>query len=223
MRVKICGITQPEQGQAIAQLGATALGFICVPQSPRYVNPAQIRAIVTQLPLNSLGQPTVDRIGVFVDTSIEDMMAVVAIASLNAIQLHGSEPPQLCQALRAALPQVEIIKALRVRDRESLRQIEQYEGTVDALLLDAYSPNAAHPGLYGGTGHQLDWSWPELQAFRPGCPWLLAGGITPENVLRAIGQLSPDGIDVSSGVEIAPGHKDLAKVDELLKQLRLKP
>lgn len=212
MRIKICGITQPEQGQAIANLGATALGFICVRQSPRYIMPAQIQAIINEL------ETPVDRIGVFVDTSVEDIQTVVAIAQLNAIQLHGNESPQFCQALRTALPHCELIKAFRIKDSEVLDRTKDYETVVDTLLLDAYHPHAQHPGQYGGTGQAIEWNL--LQTFQPTIPWLLSGGLTPENVLDALQLSQPSGIDVSSGVEIAPGNKDLEKVQQLLGRLR---
>jgi phosphoribosylanthranilate isomerase len=208
MRIKICGITQAHQAEAIAQLGATALGFICVRQSPRYVLPEQIRAMVTV--------PT-DRVGVFVDASVAEIAQVVAIAQLTAAQLHGNESPQFCQSLRAALPRLEIIKAFRVRSAETLEQTRLYENTVDALLLDAYHPHVTNPGQLGGTGASFDWSL--LKHFRPSCPWLLAGGITPDNVQDAL-QIQPDGIDLSSGVEVSPGDKDLISVARLFDNLQ---
>ncbi|MBD3881219.1 phosphoribosylanthranilate isomerase [Phormidium tenue FACHB-886] len=212
MRIKICGITKLDQGQAIAQLGASALGFICVPQSPRFVSPHQICKIVEQLPQTKAGYPIPDRVGVFVNSSEAEIVEIAAIARLNVVQLHGSESPQFCQTLKAALPTTEIIKALRVRDAGTLAQAEIYANVIDTLLLDAYVPNAT-PGQYGGTGQAIDWGL--LQHFRPACPWLLAGGLSPSNILNALSQVHPDGIDLSSGVEIAPGDKDLAKVKQL--------
>jgi phosphoribosylanthranilate isomerase len=206
MRVKICGITKPDQGQAIAQLGATALGFICVQASPRYVTPVQIRAVVESL------RVSVDRIGVFADAAIEEINQIVADAGLSAAQLHGSESPDFCQQLRQSLPGVEIIKALRVRTPECLHQATIYTNCVDTLLLDAY-----HPQLLGGTGKTLDWG--TLQQFRPSCPWFLAGGLTPDNILDALSRLQPSGIDLSSGVERSPGNKDLDKVALLFERL----
>jgi phosphoribosylanthranilate isomerase len=214
MQIKICGITQPDQAQAIARLGASALGFICVAESPRYVTPNQIRSIVAALP-NETGS-TIDRVGVFVDTAIEEIQQTVKLGNLTVVQLHGSESPQFCQQLRQVLPQVRVIKAFRVRDSATLAQTIPYQTAVEALLLDAYHP-AAHPGLYGGTGQTLDWH--QLQQFRPQCPWFLAGGITPANVQDALTLIQPDGLDVSSGVESAPGQKDLQKVADLFSQL----
>jgi len=206
MRIKICGITQPEQGAAIASLGATALGFICVSATPRYVNSTQIRAVVKHLPEN------VDRIGVFANSSVEEICQIVAAAGLTGVQLHSDESPEFCHQLRSMLPNVEIIKALRVRSDRVQAQAERYFNCVDVLLLDAY-----HPHQLGGTGKTLDWK--TLQQFQPSCPWLLAGGLTPDNVLDALNQLRPSGIDLSSGVERAPGDKDLDKVAQLLEKL----
>lgn len=205
MRVKICGIKQPEQGLAIACFGATALGFICVPNTPRYVTKQQIRAVVEQLPQE------IDRIGVFANTSIEEICQVVD-AGLTGVQLHGDESPEFCQQLRSMLPEVEIIKALRIRNSQALEQVEIYFSSVDTLLLDAY-----HSQMLGGTGATLDWK--SLQQFQPSCPWLLAGGLTPDNILDALKQTNPSGIDLSSGVERAPGDKDLDKVARLFERL----
>lgn len=209
MRVKICGITKPEQGQAIANLGATALGFICVSASPRYVTPKQIRIIVEQLTVE------VDRVGVFADAAVEAICQIFTEAHLNAVQLHGSESPEFCTQLRQLLPDVEIIKALRVKTADCLDQVFTYTDYVDTLLLDAY-----HPQMLGGTGKTLDWF--TLKQFRPNCPWLLAGGLTPDNVLEALKFLEPNGIDLSSGVEQSPGDKDLDKVAELFSKLSKK-
>jgi phosphoribosylanthranilate isomerase len=206
MRIKICGITIPEQGVAIARMGATALGFICVPTSPRYVTSAQINAVVKDLSVK------VDRIGVFANATVEEICQTVAEAGLNGVQLHGDETEEFCQQLRQRLGAVEIIKALRVRTKAALDQVENYMPWVDTLLLDAY-----HPQMLGGTGTTIDWS--SLQQFHPSCPWLLAGGLTPDNVLDALSQLQPGGIDLSSGVERSPGDKDLDKVAKLFEKL----
>ncbi|HAG81850.1 MAG TPA: phosphoribosylanthranilate isomerase [Cyanobacteria bacterium UBA12227] len=206
MQVKICGITKPEQGQAIAQLGATALGFICVPASPRYVTPSQIRAVVDSL------EVSINRVGVFADSRIEDICQVVSLGGLNAVQLHGSESLEFCIQLRQSLPGIEILKALRVKTPDSLNQAEIYANYVDTLLLDAY-----HPQQLGGTGQTLDWK--TLQQFNPSCPWLLAGGLTPDNVIDALKIVQPSGIDLSSGVERSPGDKDLDKVALLLQRI----
>jgi phosphoribosylanthranilate isomerase len=206
MRVKICGITQPEQGKAIASFGATALGFICVPTSPRYVQIAQIQAVVEKLPTK------IDKIGVFANTIIEQITQTVNDSGLTGVQLHGDESPEFCQQLRQSLPNIEIIKAFRIRDFEDLNKVTNYTAWVDTLLLDAY-----HPQQLGGTGKTLNWDM--LQHFSSSSPWFLAGGLTPDNIVEALSQIYPTGIDLSSGVEHAPGDKDLDKVARLFERL----
>jgi phosphoribosylanthranilate isomerase len=206
MRIKICGITDVQQGEAIAQLGATDLGFICYPPSPRYVSILQIQTII-----ENLSSP-VGKIGVFVDETLEIIEKVVKQANLTGIQLHGKETPEFCQKVRQLLPHIELIKALRIKDDQCFANVKNYYNQVDTLLLDAY-----HPQLLGGTGKTINWEI--LEEFNCPIPWLLAGGLTPENVVTALNQVYPDGIDLSSGVEIAPGNKDLNKVTQLFEQL----
>lgn len=209
MRVKICGITQPQQSLAIASLGATALGFICVPTSPRYVTIGKIQASIAPLP------EKIDKIGVFANSSIVEISHIVTNSGLTGVQLHGDESPEFCTQLRQALPQVEIIKALRIRSFEHLQTTNNYIGVVDTLLLDAY-----HPQQLGGTGKTLDWQM--LQEFKPHLPWFLAGGLTPDNIIDALSKLHPDGIDLSSGVENSPGDKNLDKVALLFQRITKK-
>ena len=206
MRVKICGITQPQQSLAITQLGATALGFICVPSSPRYVSIEQINLATSHVPDH------VDKIGVFANSTIFEIIKVVSSSSLTGVQLHGDETPLFCEELRQVLPNIELIKAFRVRSWEQLETTPNYTGCVDTLLLDAY-----HPQLLGGTGKTLDWQ--VLQSFRPDLPWFLAGGLTPDNLFTALTQIHPHGIDLSSGVERSPGDKDLDKVALLFSRI----
>ncbi|HHP7230459.1 MAG TPA: phosphoribosylanthranilate isomerase [Xenococcaceae cyanobacterium] len=207
MRIKICGITQPQQGFQIAKLGATALGFICVPQSPRYVTPEQIKAIQQVVPTET------EAIAVFADASLEAITQIVADLGLTGVQLHGNESPDFCYQLRKFLPSnIELIKAFRLKNAASLAELDNYAKAIDTFLLDAYDPQ-----MLGGTGKTLNWL--DLQQFQPAKPWLLAGGLTPDNVLNALSQLQPNGIDLSSGVERSPGNKDLDKVALLFNQL----
>ena len=206
MRIKICGITTVEQGLAIAAMGATDLGFICVPSSPRHLKLDRLKSIIEQL------AGKVNTVGVFADFSVTTISFVVALTNLNTVQLHGTESIEFCQELRQALPDTEIIKAWRVRSSSDLELIQTYRGVVDSLLLDAY-----HPDALGGTGQTLDWT--QLSAFKPSIPWLLAGGLTPDNICNALSQLHPDGIDLSSGVEVSPGDKNLDLVDRLFVNL----
>ena len=209
MRFKICGITKIEQGIKIVQLGATDLGFICYPKSPRYVSSNQIQKIIKEIP------PQTGKIGVFVNETLENIDKIVQQTNLTGIQLHGDETVEYCHKIRQILPKIELIKALRIKNIDSLNLLKTYYHKVDTLLLDAY-----HPNLLGGTGHTLDWEI--LQKLKPPVPWLLAGGLTPDNILIALNQLSPDGIDLSSGVEISPGNKDLNKVTQLFEKLNTK-
>lgn len=208
MRVKICGITKISQGKEIAALGADSLGFICVKRSPRYVTPEKIRAIAEEL-------PPIDKVGVFADSSLKEIISVVVAANLTAIQLHGTESPNFCVQLRQAIsPNVELIKAFRIKTAASLQETSAYENVVDTLLLDAY-----HPQILGGTGKTINWQ--DLKQFEPSIPWMLAGGLTPDNIADALSHVKPNGIDLSSGVERSPGDKDLTKVAQLFKQLTI--
>ncbi|WP_107669405.1 phosphoribosylanthranilate isomerase [Cyanothece sp. BG0011] len=207
MRIKICGITQAQQGQAIAALGATALGFICVERSPRYVGAQQIQHIIQTLPTK------VDCIGVFANASLTDLERVLTVAQLTAVQLHGEETPEFCAQVKQLFPHLEMIKAFRIKTRDSLSHLPDYVEMVDTFLLDAY-----HPQQLGGTGKTLNWEM--LKNFRADRPWFLAGGLTADNILQALEHLTPDGIDLSSGVERSPGDKDMLKVTQLLKNLR---
>ena len=205
MRVKICGLTKLNQALEIARLGANSIGFICVERSPRYISPREIAAIAMALPNDT------DKVGVFADSSPAEIKEVVEIARLTSVQLHGSESPEFCARLRQALPQIELIKAFRIKTAASLPEIDPYLTKVDTLLLDAY-----HPQMLGGTGHTINWQ--DLEQFAPNLPWLLAGGLTPNNINDALTRLKPDGIDLSSGVERSPGDKDLTKVTQLFAQ-----
>jgi phosphoribosylanthranilate isomerase len=214
LRVKICGLTKVDQALAIAQMGADALGFICVPESPRYIAPDAIGVIVAALPEVTLRGGTLAKIGVFADASLDQIVATVEEGHLTGVQLHGQESPAFCRDLRRLLPEVELIKALRVRAAETLVQAKAYASEVDTLLLDAFTAKAL-----GGTGET--WDWALVGQFEGDHPWFLAGGLTPHNVSGAIAQAHPTGIDVSSGVETAPGDKNLALVQQLFKALPL--
>jgi phosphoribosylanthranilate isomerase len=206
LRVKICGITDVAQGKEIAAIGASALGFICVPSSPRYVTASRIGEIVAALPSD------VAKIGVFANADWETIVETASIANLTGIQLHGDESWEYIDRLKQILPDQETIKVCRPKTIEDLRLLNTYASLVDTFLIDAY-----HPQQLGGTGQTADWQM--LADFHPQRPWLLAGGLTPDNVVAALSQLHPDGIDLSSGVENSPGNKDLAKVTALFANL----
>lgn len=206
MRLKICGICDLNQASAIAQMGADTLGFISVKDSPRYITPDKIKEIVKILPTE------ISKVGVFVNASGEEIVKIVEESNITAIQLHGDEKPSLCAELRDLFPDIEIIKVFRYQNRESLQSLDDYIPFIDTILLDTYQENT-----YGGTGKTFNWA--ELTDFRPSRPWLIAGGLNPNNVLDALKTLKCDGVDVSSGVEISPGNKNLNRVGELVQHL----
>jgi phosphoribosylanthranilate isomerase len=193
VHVKICGITSVEDAQAAVEAGADALGFVFYPPSPRYVTPEQADQIIRWLP------PFVTTVGLFVDVPLDMINDIAARCRLDRIQLHGHETPEFCRQLKQP-----VIKAFRIKNVDSLAQLPRY--TVSAYLLDAYVEGA----LPGGTGASFPWDL-AAQA-KPYGPMILAGGLTPENVAAAIVRLRPYGVDVSSGVERAPGFKDHQKV-----------
>jgi phosphoribosylanthranilate isomerase len=188
MRVKIDGITSREDALLAVEAGAHALGFVFAP-SPRQVTPDQAAEISAALP------PFVHTVGVFVDGDVE---AVLARCSLDAVQFHGDEPPEVLGRVRG----VRRIKAFRVAESRDLEAIARYVDFADAFLLDARVP-----GIAGGTGQTFPWQLAR-EARRYGRPIILAGGLTPENVAVAIETGVPDAVDVSSGVEASPARKD---------------
>jgi phosphoribosylanthranilate isomerase len=203
VRVKICGITRLSDARVAVEAGADALGFMFYAPSPRHVTIAQARDLIRQLP------PFIERVGVFVNPTEAEVREAVEGAGLSAIQLHGEEPPEFC-AQFAPLP---VIKAWRVKDATSLEGLAAYRD-VAAWLLDAYVK-----GQRGGTGERFNWALAE-RAKAHGVPIILAGGLTPENAAAAVRQVRPYGLDVSSGVEAAPGRKDPARLRAFLAAAR---
>jgi phosphoribosylanthranilate isomerase len=204
--VKICGLTQPQEAEAIASMGVSALGFIAVPQSPRFVPLARLASLTRDLP------DAVERVGVFQDQPVAEIKAWVQTGHLSTVQLHGQESPQFCAQLAEALPEVQQIKVFRPRHPSDLAPISAYSQVVDRILIDAF-----HPHQGGGTGCTVDQDL--LQGISFPLPWVLAGGLKPETIAATLQVLHPDGIDLSSGVEKAPGLKDLARVKMLLDEL----
>lgn len=192
-RVKICGLTSVGDGLLAAEAGADMIGLMFYERSPRRVTLAQAAAISRALP------PYVLRVGVFVNPEAALVLRALGECGLSLLQFHGEESSDFCTQFG-----VMSLKAVRVKDAESLTPLEQMH--TDAFLLDAYSKN----GL-GGTGEQFNWDL-AVAAKKFGKPIFLAGGLTPENVAAAVQQVHPFAVDVSSGVESAPGKKDPAKV-----------
>ncbi len=199
IRIKICGITNLEDALLAAELGADALGFIFHARSPRAVEPDAARAIIAQLP------PLVTTVGVFVDEDAATINELAAAVGLDWVQLHGAETPEFCRSLGRR-----VMKAFRIKDEDSLQDLEAYRGAVQALLLDTYKK-----GQTGGTGETFDWEL-SRKARKYG-PIVLAGGLTPANVAQAIKTAQPQAVDVASGVEAAPGKKDADRLREFFE------
>ncbi len=196
MNVKVCGIRRLDDALVAVDSGAWALGFIFHRASPRYIDPEDAARIIERLPGEVL------TVGVFVDYPIHELNDVVRRASLGAAQLHGAESPEYARDVEAST----IIKAFRVADAFDVGLLEPYQNC--SFLLDTY-----RPGQAGGTGETFEW---EI-ARRVGetTPVILAGGLGPDNVREAIRVARPQGVDVSSGVEVAPGVKDPAAIRRL--------
>ena len=205
IRVKICGITSPEDATLAVELGAHLIGLVFWPQSPRFVARLRAREIVSALPAG------VDAVGVFVNQT-EEAVDIAHEVGLRAIQLHGDETPESYRGLASSANGVSVIKAVAVRDESSVRQaLDVPEGT--QVLLDAHDVVKR-----GGTGRTIDWSLASAIARQRGV--ILSGGLNADNVIEAIEAVRPAGIDVSSGVESSPGQKDPAKLRELFDVLR---
>lgn len=199
--VKVCGLTRLEDARLAWELGAAALGFVFHPGSPRAVTTAQAARIRAGLP------PEAVCIGVFVDRGASEMRDVAEAVGLSALQLHGRETPET--AARLGLP---VIKAIRAEDADEGR-LREFQ--VAAFLLDA-----SHPSLHGGTGLRADWGLARKLAARH--PLILAGGLHPGNAREAMDAVNPLGLDLSSGLEAAPGRKDPDRLRELFRCLPLK-
>ncbi len=196
--VKICGITNTADGLGAAQAGADALGFVFYEKSPRYIAMDRAAAIIRELPAS------VVKVGLFVNAAEDMVRRAIVECGLNLLQFHGDEPPDYC--LQFGLMSM---KAFRIRDAASLKALPDYH--TDAWLLDAYVP-----GQYGGTGDTFKWEL-AVEAQRWGRPIFLAGGLTAENVGLAVRQVRPYAVDVSSGVESAPGKKEQSKVKAFIE------
>ena len=198
MIVKICGITRAEDARLAASLGATAIGFIFWPSSPRAISPLRARAIVDALPAS------VTTVGVFVNAGRDEIEAAADEANLQAVQLHGDETPELARSLSRR-----VIKAITLAGDIDER-VNEWPGTM--LLLDAHDA-----AKRGGTGRVIDWD--RAAAIARAHDIILAGGLGPANVADAVARVRPAGIDVSSGVESSPGIKDPGKLRALFDAL----
>jgi len=195
VRVKICGVTTPEDACLAAELGAHAIGLNFYPESPRSISPFAARNILRELP------PLVSSVGIFVNWTPEPVIALSQALRLSAAQLHGDETPQTVAEVAKKIP---VIKALRIEKGSAPIGLPRHRAAT-AFLLDA-----ASPGQFGGTGVTTDWA--QARTLAESHRVILAGGLTPENVAEAILAVRPFAVDVASGVESVPGKKDPAKL-----------
>ena len=200
VKVKICGITNLEDAQAAAEAGADALGFVFYPDSPRFIDPGNARAIIAKLPV------FITSVGVFVDESEDLIRRIIREGGIQILQFHGSESPVLCTRFRE-----KVIKAIRIKDEESISEMQMYD--VDTFLLDTYLDCAK-----GGTGKTFNWKYAEMA--KKNGRIILSGGLNPSNIGNAVRKLKPYGVDVSSGVEISPGKKDHVKIREFVREAK---
>jgi len=202
-RVKICGLTRLQDIAEAAEAGADALGFVFTPRSRRAVDAAAAESLVREVPA------FVARVGLFMDQGFEDVARVLDRVPLSLLQFHGSEDAEFCRQF--GLP---YIKALAMGSAEDRARVERRAAAFDdaaALLLDSHAEGEA-----GGSGHGFDWSAvPALPR-----PLVLAGGLSPDNVREAVRKVRPWAVDVSSGVEDAPGRKNVAKIRQFIREAK---
>ncbi len=196
-RVKICGITQLKDALLAAEFGASMVGFIFWPRSPRFIDPYHAQEIVSSLP------PWLSPVGVFVDQSFEHVCSVASLVKLGAVQLHGNEGTEYCEKLPHR-----VIKAMQIT-KDRLDEVGRTSSSV-TLLLDNHDPV-----WIGGTGRTIDWSAAAKISRRRKI--ILSGGLCPENVVEAIKKVRPCGVDVASGVEERPGVKDADRLEKFFK------
>ncbi len=194
-QIKICGLTNVEEAIQCAEIGAESIGLVFYPKSPRHVSNELAKNISHALP------PGVKKTGVFVDTGYADIMRIVDFCGIDAVQLHGTESPTLVS--RLIEQKLIVIKALFISCYPKLEHAAEYNAS--AFLVELGKGKL--PG-----GNALPWNWSEAGEYGKNFPFILAGGLSPENITDAIKSCSPDAVDISSGVELSPGRKDMKKV-----------
>ncbi|MFH1853925.1 MAG: phosphoribosylanthranilate isomerase [Candidatus Omnitrophota bacterium] len=207
VRVKFCGITSSIDAEKAVEVGVDSLGFIFFKDSSRYVTPEYAEAIIKDMP------PFVTTAGVFVNEDLRFIEECVERCGLNAVQLHGDEDSKYCTRFKQLkFKGVKLIKAIRVKDKQSIYSIENCQA--DAILLDSYEV-----GMYGGTGKSFDRSLAIL-AKEYGRRLIISGGLSPDNVYSIIKEIKPYGVDVSSGIESSPGKKNVELMEEFTREVR---
>jgi phosphoribosylanthranilate isomerase len=206
--IKICGIKTPDLLDAAIAAGADMIGFMHFPRSPRHVSIEELAGLI------SAARGRVESCVVLVNPD-NSCVAEVAALGPDWIQLHGPESPHRVEAIRAEAG-VEIIKALPIGSAEDVARVADFAEVADRILLDAKPPKGADRP--GGLGDRFDWSL--LEALDPSIPFMLSGGLTPDNVAEAIAKVQPLGVDVSSGVETAPGVKNKRLIEAFIRNAR---
>jgi len=204
---KICGLKTPEALAAAIAGGASLVGFVFYGRSPRCVDPATVKRLEARVP------PSVQKVGLLVDDSDERIAEILHGCDLDLLQLHGAETPERVAAIRARFGK-KVIKVLPVSEAADLDRAAAYEGVADYLMFDARPPKSMANALPGGNALSFDWTLLAGRAFR--LPWLLAGGLTPDNVADAVRISGAPMVDVSSGVEDKPGEKNVSKIKAFL-------
>lgn len=197
-RVKICGITNLQDAEIAVDAGTDAIGMVFYPQSPRNISTSDARGIVDRMP------PFITTVGLFVNSSAEQVNEVLSAASLDLLQFHGDEDEEFCNYFQRPY-----IKAVRMQADTDLHRLCQHYASARGLLVDSYTP-----GIPGGTGETFDWAM--IPRDLP-LPLVLAGGLNAENVHAALDTVKPWAVDVSSGVELSAGVKDSAKIAEFMR------
>lgn len=199
-RVKICGLTSVEDASLAVYAGADAIGLVFYEPSPRHVSLMLAEQIARSIPA------FVTKTALFVNPDAEYVNSVLSVVPIDLLQFHGDESPEFCTQFNRSY-----IKAVRMRDDVDLIQLAQNYSTASGLLLDAYKE-----GVPGGTGEQFDWDRVPRDFVKP---IILAGGLTPENVKQAIGEVSPWAVDVSGGLEASKGIKSADKIEQFMQQV----
>lgn len=207
-RVKICGVSTVDVLEAAVSEGASDVGLVFFPRSPRNVSAEQAAALSAAAPAD------VTVVGLFVDPPDETLESVLSVARLDLLQLHGSESPERVAAIRRRTGKP-AMKAIKVAGPDDIAAARRYDGIADRLLFDAKAPSTE--GRYMPGGNALTFDWRMLAGLDWPCPWMLSGGLTPETVAEAIRTSGAPGVDVSSGVESAPGVKDTSLIAAFIR------
>jgi len=209
--IKICGLTSEEQALQVAKLGAHAIGIISVEESPRYISAEIKKNIFTTL---ERLYPKIERVSAVINCPRDVIIKnFLGNPSETIIQLHGDEDIDYCKKIREQIPNIGLWKAFRIKTEKDIDKIKPFEDFVDAILLDSWNKET-----YGGSGKKINSIY--LKNLQFSKPWWLAGGISIEWIDEILTEIKPDGLDISSSIEISPGLKDIKKTEAIIKYLK---